>query len=438
MGSVYLRVGFAGDAAPRFAIPLEHFFRRGTAGWAAYRVLRNCAPVGPSPPVPAADFRRHWLVVLTAVFVDHLFVAPKECKVLVVEQLHTPSAVRNGLITALLHDLRVPAVSMQPGVLLPVLASGGDSGVVVDVGETECRAVAVAHGRPVLQSYVTVPVGVRTARTRFRRQLASEATAAAAHHVLSADVDGHAFRGLFDAAVGALPPAAPADLAFPSGWRGVCTEPLTVPGSLRTACVGGLVDGSAAAAPDGGGGAYDADSDADADADADGAPYDEVGGAAGALLETLRRCARDVRACAARRVIFAGGGAAIAGMANAVCAAAARRAERDPRYADLCACPLRPAPATAFSPADLAWVGGSLFASVKANEAKFVRLQDLGHVAPAPPSPVPAEAAPLLATAHKLGLTDVLAAPDWLSVHEKDWAFFAPVPNATPPPALQT
>jgi hypothetical protein len=50
---------------------------------------------------------------------------------------------------------------------------------------------------------------------------------------------------------------------------------------------------------------------------------------------------------------------------------------------------------------------------------------------------VPAEAVPLGASAPKLGLTDVLAAPDWLSIHEKDWAFFAPVPNAAPPSTLQ-
>ena len=75
-------------------------------------------------------------------------------------------------------DLQVVSVSMQPDILLPILTCTGsiDSGVIVDIGEHECRAITIAHGRPILQSYITTSVGMSTAFKSFCHILVAACT----------------------------------------------------------------------------------------------------------------------------------------------------------------------------------------------------------------------------------------------------------------------
>ena len=42
---------------------------------------------------------------------------------------------------------------MQPDLLLPLLCLGMKSGLVVDIGNKECRVIAIAHGRALMHSY---------------------------------------------------------------------------------------------------------------------------------------------------------------------------------------------------------------------------------------------------------------------------------------------
>jgi hypothetical protein len=48
---------------------------------------------------------------------------------------------------------KVIAVSMQPDLLMSLISTSECHGVVIDIGESECRALAIAHGRAVMHSY---------------------------------------------------------------------------------------------------------------------------------------------------------------------------------------------------------------------------------------------------------------------------------------------
>lgn len=42
---------------------------------------------------------------------------------------------------------------MQPDLIMSLISTSECHGIVVDIGETECRALAIAHGRAVMHSY---------------------------------------------------------------------------------------------------------------------------------------------------------------------------------------------------------------------------------------------------------------------------------------------
>lgn len=113
VGSSFLRIGIAGEPQPRFIVPVHQFFSPiSSSNWAVYQALQGCAThdspsSSPRRPPTAADCRRHLVVLFNRIFLDYLHVTPKECKVIIIEKLHTPTAVRDGMMTALLKDLQV-------------------------------------------------------------------------------------------------------------------------------------------------------------------------------------------------------------------------------------------------------------------------------------------------------------------------------------------
>ena len=125
LGSTVFRVGVAGEPHPRFVLSLQMFFNEiSTESWAVYTALQGLPPSsvaksllptsspsrGSKSPLTAADFRRHFAVIFSRIFFDYLLMTPKDCKILIVEKLHTPTAIRDGILTAFLKDLQVCGV----------------------------------------------------------------------------------------------------------------------------------------------------------------------------------------------------------------------------------------------------------------------------------------------------------------------------------------
>ena len=128
-GSVFLRGGVAGESGPRFIVP---------------------SLVGAS--------RLLLFESLSALFLKYLPLKLKECRVLVIEKIFSCTSFRNDLFTVLLRDMQFLEVSVQPDLVLPSLticsssAATALNALVIDIGETQCRCIAIAHGRPLIHT----------------------------------------------------------------------------------------------------------------------------------------------------------------------------------------------------------------------------------------------------------------------------------------------
>ncbi len=127
IGSAYIRCGMAGEAQPRHILH---------------------APVPPEGhKILQSNEKAAWVEILSplleSLIIDLLHCRPQDRKVVIVEPLTGPSAVREALAEVLFRNLGVPTASFVYG-LLPVLyVSGGLSGIVLDVGNNEVRTKLV-------------------------------------------------------------------------------------------------------------------------------------------------------------------------------------------------------------------------------------------------------------------------------------------------------
>ena len=88
LGGSLLRIGFAGESAPRFISSTNMF---------------------PTSIKSPGKMRQKYTEILHSMFIQQLQVKSKDYRVLVIEKFYTPRILRNSLLTSLLKDLQVNA-----------------------------------------------------------------------------------------------------------------------------------------------------------------------------------------------------------------------------------------------------------------------------------------------------------------------------------------
>ena len=159
LGSRLIRAGFAGEPSPRVIRPIEAF------------------GVNFSSSLETEDLRHACLELLSSLFVEHLHVKSKDCNVLVIEPLVSSSKFREAIVFALFKYLFVSKVSLQPDLFMPILTTGLYTGVILDIGYSETRCIAVLQGRPLLNTIRLGKVGVRNGIEKLRKFLQLDSTA---------------------------------------------------------------------------------------------------------------------------------------------------------------------------------------------------------------------------------------------------------------------
>jgi hypothetical protein len=84
-------------------------------------------------------------------------------------------------------QLQVPELVLCPHPLAALHATGATTGLVLDVGHRETRAVAVACGAPLFATLAMVPVGAETVAAEARRLRAEAASGNAGGSACAAD-----------------------------------------------------------------------------------------------------------------------------------------------------------------------------------------------------------------------------------------------------------
>ena len=384
IGSATIKGGIAGRHCPHFVVTTP----AGLAG------------------TDGAPTRMAYLEVLQRLFVDHLQLRPKECQVVVVEKMSASRAHRAMLLAVLLRDMQVQAATMQIDLCLTILAGApGQTGLVVDIGERETRMMAVAHGRPIIQSLRIVDLGISHARQVFAASLLR-------HLALLGPLDCEqeaAVQSLFErATLASLPaaPAPPADLDV-SAIGLLSPASFLLPGALRHEPLLVLLRGEAH-------GSSSSSSSPGTDVE-----ILHTDGLAGALAESILSLNHDIRGPVLYHLVVTGGGGCVPGLAEALCLETSRLIVHRPRYARLVEGirklpegTLQPAE-NAFAPAAAAWVGGSLFARLPdaRYNSQYVTWKD-----------ILARSETSAAEGH-----ENISVPDWMSLSDTDWRFSRPV-----------
>lgn len=380
-----VKVGISGESVPRF--------------------VYNRAPSDPKNSDGKNYKQIYYIDLFQNAFTKKLCVKAKDARILVVEDVFEVKADRDAIFSALLVDIGVAELSVQPGLFMSILTSTITSGLIIDIGEEETKVLAVFQGRPLLQTLSIAQVGAVDVANSFSEQVQrvteravpldyTEAMKVLREHTARAlmqsepinagNLSENPAAGLSSVLV---PLPAPrleqtAD-SRPSPPVQVLLPALIFHSSLRALVVG-----------------------------------TERAQIAEAVLDCLKACNSDVRATVLANVIVCGCLADIPGLPESLCeetSSALSTASSDTssgaKYAAV-AQTVRKAlgsgrglqPAwTGFEREHLAWIGGSLFAAQKDNQTKFISAA---------------------AVMQRQQVAGVVASPDWMSVDPKDWTFY--------------
>ncbi|EKX48226.1 hypothetical protein GUITHDRAFT_136754 [Guillardia theta CCMP2712] len=139
LGTMYWKVGFAGEYVPRKIVP-KNMLRRTAEPEKVEKALRN-------------------------VFINILLCTPRGRKVVLCEKVTEQTKFRALVVSILLEKLQVDSVQFVPALVQPVYACCRDnelSGLMVDVGYSETCVLPVYHGHPLVHAMSVADVGTRT------------------------------------------------------------------------------------------------------------------------------------------------------------------------------------------------------------------------------------------------------------------------------------
>ncbi|VDM63152.1 unnamed protein product [Angiostrongylus costaricensis] len=129
LGRRLIKVGFAGEFVPRAIIHSKYF------AVSLYEQNESQNDGCPSLPVIVKFFHQ--------IFNSYLLTMPRERRVVIVENLLTPTSLRERICEALLVVLNVPSVLFIPSHLCATFPFNTENALVVDVGYAETLGIPV-------------------------------------------------------------------------------------------------------------------------------------------------------------------------------------------------------------------------------------------------------------------------------------------------------
>ena len=390
IGSRFVRVGFAGEMKPRFQEDTSI-------------ILPSHSSLSP--------LSVHLFEVFSSVFLDKLNVKPKECRVLIVENMFSSRMFRECLFKTLTLQLLVHSVCFQPDLLMPIIATGCRSGCIIDIEYNEVRSIAIYEGRPIFSSVRTSPVGVCHAVNRFKLQLAASADASSIStcaalveelfekFAICSDAESISFDNRI------INSSSSAGASYIDKCTVVPDKCTVVPGALRSTCLNELINGC--------------------QQDGFDTSEDEIGGIIGIVKATLLACPQDIRREITGNLVFCGGGSSITHIAQYICSKLTENIDFVENEIYMQAIPFRPIP---FHRNLLTWIGSSIFAYLKSNEEKYLtyRDQETSNVASNKISAKDSYNI-LEMESNERGISQPCRImPDWMSLNPDDWKFLGP------------
>ncbi|GAA5913253.1 uncharacterized protein JCM6883_005297 [Sporobolomyces salmoneus] len=188
LGSRVWKVGFSGEACPRYCVGVDKLLAREEYALQQYNNLTRRGDRGGEEEeedekgiwgLEKGDKgEEEWQVSeerlkrgLRQVWFDHLMTDPKTRKVLVVENPLLSTQVKDMIARVLFDNLQVPSINFASAPLLSLMTAGSVTGLVVDVGHLETTVLPIFHARPMFSKLVSTPLAGARLNSRLRSLL---------------------------------------------------------------------------------------------------------------------------------------------------------------------------------------------------------------------------------------------------------------------------
>lgn len=177
-GTAYFRVGIAGEPKPRHVFDLSPSKNKLEMQLSSSEYWISL----PSLPVLLHNSNQEnssylslgpWLSNL---YSQHLLLKPRSRRVMIILPIYHPLEFRTVLESVLLNDLQVPSVSFVDSFrTIPYAIGGSSSGVIVDIGYVEGRVACFFDGEMCENTLQIVPVGFQSLLSRIEDSKSSDA-----------------------------------------------------------------------------------------------------------------------------------------------------------------------------------------------------------------------------------------------------------------------
>ncbi|XP_065920591.1 actin-related protein 10-like [Dysidea avara] len=162
IGHTYTKVGMSGEPAPRFIIRSK---TRLKLSGKTVNVLDKELLWSPQ------KLAKVMTSFMKDIFLNYLLTNPKDSRVIIVESLVNPMAIRNALAHALFKQLNVSYVVFMPSHLLCTFAIGRQSALVVDVGYKETEILPIYEGIPVVNAWQVIPFAAEEVQSCVKQMI---------------------------------------------------------------------------------------------------------------------------------------------------------------------------------------------------------------------------------------------------------------------------
>lgn len=155
----FFRCGFARETGPRYIIPSEvqNFETKQVKQLWTFKDKEELFEM-------LKDF-------LHILYFRYLVVNPKDRRLVIVESVLCPTIFRETLAKVLFHHFEVPSILFVPSHLMAVYTLGISSALVIDVGYTETVVLPIFEKVPILSAWEAVPLGAQAIHRRLEAEL---------------------------------------------------------------------------------------------------------------------------------------------------------------------------------------------------------------------------------------------------------------------------
>lgn len=153
IGAAYTKIGFEGDPAPRFFIPTRIHGR----GLEHDKIIKIFPYKPSSDPDSIRQFEKALYDMFSDLFYNHYQINPKECRMLILESVFSPSSLRESIAKCLFLSYQVHSILFFPHSIACLHSVGLEEGLVIDIGHTGTRITPISSATILLSLCRDIP-----------------------------------------------------------------------------------------------------------------------------------------------------------------------------------------------------------------------------------------------------------------------------------------